>query len=387
MNSLQSTSPMIVFCYLLPLVAVAQSQPPSTERATRLFTRWDKNRDSRLAPSELPDNARRNFQRVDGNQDGFISLNEHVSFLTKNRDSSQPRRKRRELAGITIRRNIPYAETDNPRQTLDLFLPRKRNAHHPLPVILWIHGGAWRGGSKASGGDRISSFVRTGQYAGASIGYRLSDEARWPAQIHDCKAAIRWIRANASTYQLDGNKIAVYGSSAGGHLSAMLGVSENHPLLEGKLGNHTDQASRVTCVIDFFGPTSFLKMDERPGKIVHNAPDSPESQLVGAPIQRVPEKSRQASPLTHVGPDDAPHLIVHGTHDQLVPFHQSTIYHAALRRAGIASTLITIQEGGHGVRGSVLDERIARFLGHYLYRRDTVLKDEVLDIDSLRRKR
>jgi acetyl esterase/lipase len=271
---------------------------------------------------------------------------------------------------------------------LDLILPRQRNANQqPLPVIVWIHGGAWLGGSKDNGAQRIGSFVSTGQFAGVAVGYRLSHEAKWPAQILDCKAAIRWIRGNAKKYHLDATNIAVYGTSAGGHLSAMLGVSGDNPQLEGKLGKYTHYTSRVSCVVDFFGPTALLMMDDHPGTITHNAPDSPESRLIGKPIQQALPLSRQASPVAHVSQDDAPHLIVHGTRDQLVPFHQSTLFHAALKQAGVPSTLITVREGQHGVSGRLLNKRITQFLQRHLYGDAITLQDEVLDSKHLQHNR
>ena len=373
----------LVIGLVVPWGTVSGVQGDAKTRARALFTRWDKNRDGKLVPAELPASARRNFRRVDTNRDESISLREHTDYLTRNRTPSKVRQDNEELQQITIRRNIPYADTRNPRQMLDLILPRKRNNARPIPVIVWIHGGAWLSGSKDNGARRIAPFVATGKFAGVSIGYRLSHEARWPAQIHDCKAAIRWIRGNANKYRLDASMVAVYGTSAGGHLSAMLGVSGNHPQLEGQLGKYTNRDSRVTCVIDFFGPTSFLVMDDHPGNITHNAPDSPESRLIGKPIQQAPKLADQASPVAHVSQDDAPHLIVHGTHDQLVPFHQSTLFHATLKQAGVPSTLITVREGKHGVRGQMLDERITRFLDRYLYGKSNRLRDEVLDATSL----
>ncbi|MEE3372526.1 MAG: alpha/beta hydrolase fold domain-containing protein [Planctomycetota bacterium] len=371
---------------LLPWGTVTGQPDNTRKRAKALFDRWDKNRDGKLARSELPESARRNFRRVDKNQDGTISLSEHTDYLTRSPATTPGKNK--DLQGITIRRNIPYAETQNPRQMLDLILPRRRDSYRKLlPVVVWIHGGAWLGGSKANGVMQLGSFVSTGQFAGVSIGYRLSDEAKWPAQILDCKAAIRWIRGNAKKYHLDANNIAAYGTSAGGHLSAMLGVSGDNSQLEGKLGKYTHYPSRVTCVIDFFGPTAFLMMDDYPGNITHNAPDSPESRLIGKPIQQAPKLSRQASPVAHVSQDDAPHLIVHGTRDRLVPFQQSTLFHETLKQAGVPSTLITVREGQHGVRGQLLNKRITQFLQRHLYGKPNTLRDEVLDSKALQHKR
>ena len=383
----QLTLPLLMGL-LVPWGTLTGQQGNARKRAKALFARWDKNRDGKLVPAELPESARPNFYRVDKNRDGTISLREHADYLTRTRSPVTTPRRDKGLQRITVRRNIPYADTENPRQMLDLILPRVRDTNQkPLPVIVWIHGGAWLGGSKDNGVNRLGSFVSTGQFAGVSIGYRLSHEAKWPAQILDCKAAIRWIRGNADKYHLDANNIAAYGTSAGGHLSAMLGVSGDHPQLEGKLGKYTHYPSRVTCVIDFFGPTAFLMMDDHPGDITHDAPDSPESRLIGKPIQQDPKLSHQASPVAHVSQDDAPHLIVHGTRDRLVPFHQSTLFHATLKQAGVPSTLITVREGQHGVQGQLLNKRITQFLRRHLYGETNTLRDEVLDSKALQHNR
>ncbi len=351
----------------VPCVNAQQRSPEA------LFKQWDKNKDGKLSPTELPQNARRNFAKVDTNKDGAISIEEHVRFLKRPR-KDQPRQPK----GVTVLRDIPYAGTKNPRQMLDLILPVKRAGKEPLPVIAFIHGGGWRNGNKSSGVNRVSGLVQTGQYVGVSIGYRLTGEAIWPAQIHDCKAAIRWLRGNAKKHGMNPGKIAVWGSSAGGHLVSMLGSTGGVKELEGKLGQYPGQSSRVSAVVNYYGPSALLQMDDHPGKMKHNAPDSPESLLVGAPIQEAKEKTRQVSPLTHVSEDDAPHLHVHGTADPLVPFHQSQIYHAALMKAGVESTLIKVKEGGHNAPKAVGENQVRLFLGRHLRGKGEKLKDETV---------
>lgn len=344
----------------------------------RRFIEWDKNKDGKLTQQELPESARRNFNRVDKDKDGFISLKEHQAFLGLGKTRSRQQAPPAVIPGYQVKVNLPYAGTDNPRQMLDLALPVKRKSDRPLPVVAFIHGGGWRKGSKNNGLRRIIPFLHAGGYAGVSIGYRLSDEAQWPAQIHDCKAAIRWIKANAAKYNLDPHRIAVYGTSAGGHLVAMLGVSANVAYLNGILGPHAGEDTRVACVVDYFGPTELLTMDDHPGKMVHNAPDSPESLLIGGAIQKNKVKTNQASPITHVSADDAPILICHGTDDKLVPYPQSVDFHAKLKKAGVNSTFITVEGGGHGLRGSKLDYIFNQFLGKHLLGRATELKDATI---------
>ena len=364
MNQFFSISLLAVGAFL----ASAQERTPEA-----LFKLWDRNEDGKLVLSELPPNAKPNFRKVDTNEDGTISPAEHKAFLTRRPAPRAPQ-------GVKVLRDLPYADTDNPRQRLDLVLPEKRIGNEPLPLVVWIHGGGWRNGDKRSGINRVAPVVTTGRYVGATIGYRLSGEAQWPLQIHDCKAAIRWLRAHAKEYGIDPKRIAVWGSSAGGHLVSMLGVSGGVEVLEGKLGEHLDQSSRVQAVVNYYGPSALLLMNSKPSRIDHDAKESPESQLIGAPIQTVKEKTRQASPLTHVTRDDTPHLHVHGTNDPLVPFHQSQIYHAALKKVGVESTLITVQAGGHSAPRPVDAGQVRTFLERHLYGRGKPLPDETVPV-------
>ena len=196
-----------------------------------------------------------------------------------NRDRNRGRATPKLPENVKLTADLDYAGDDNPRQKLDLFLPENPESDRPLPLVVWIHGGAWRSGDKKSGHQRIARFVETGKYAGASIAYRLSGEKIWPAQIHDCKAAIRWLRASAEKHNLDPDRIAVWGSSAGGHLVAMLAVAGNAGELEGKVGKHLDASSAVTCAVDYFGPTEFTEMNKFPSKMDHDAADSPAATL------------------------------------------------------------------------------------------------------------
>lgn len=237
------------------------------------------------------------------------------------------------------RRNLEYVEDAHDLQKLDLYLPKE--AAGPLPLIVWVHGGGWSGGDKAN--VPPLPFVAKG-YAVASVNYRLSKHAVFPAQIEDCKAAIRWLRGNAKKYNLNPEKVGVWGSSAGGHLVALLGTSGDVKDLEGSKG-HLDQSSRVQCVIDYFGPTDFTQMGGW-----HNNANSPESSLIGGPVQENKDKAAKANPITYVTKDDPPFLIVHGDKDPAVPYLQSTLLHDSLVKAKVASTLIKIEGGGHGGR-------------------------------------
>jgi acetyl esterase/lipase len=244
--------------------------------------------------------------------------------------------------GPAVYRDLPYVTNEHERQKLDLYIPR---AQEKLPLIIRIHGGAWLAGSKEMEGP--GDYVRDG-YAVASINYRLSQDAIFPAQIQDCKAAVRFLRANAQKYNLDPNRFAVWGPSAGGHLAALLGTTGD--VNEFDIGENLTVSSKVRAVADFFGPTDFLQMEAHrlPNGMVHNSPDSPESKLIGGNIQDNPEKCAKANPITYITKDDPPFLIVHGDKDPLVPHHQSEILEAALKKAGVPVTFYTVKDGAHG---------------------------------------
>ena len=197
---------------------------------------------------------------------------------------------------------------------------------------------------------------------GAAINYRLTNEASWPAQIHDCKAAIRWLKAHAREYGYDASRVAVWGTSAGGHLVGMLGVSGDVPGLEGKLGKHLEQDSGVTCVVNYFGPSNLLTMDDYPSSIKHSAADSPEGKLVGGVLQEMKKVTVNASPVTHVSAGDAPMLLAHGTRDKLVPYQQSVEFSERLSKEGVEFVFITMDGAGHGFRSEELTRRVRAFL-------------------------
>ena len=249
--------------------------------------------------------------------------------------------------GVVASRDIEYAKSGDVSLKLDIYRPKEK-AKSPQPLIVWIHGGAWRAGDKRN--CPAIRFVSRG-YVVASINYRLSQQAIYPAQIHDCKAAIRWLRAHAQEYGIDSERVGVWGSSAGGHLVALLGTSGGVKALSNpELGND-DQSSRVQAVCDFFGPTDLLQMDAHAlatAPFKHNAPDSPESKLIGGPIQEHPEKVARANPITYVTDDDPPFLIVHGDQDRLVPHHQSLLLAKALKQSGVSCDLHVIEGAGHG---------------------------------------
>lgn len=245
-------------------------------------------------------------------------------------------------AGAIAHRDLAYVANGHERQKLDLFLPQDGTN---LPLIINIHGGAFKMGSKEQGVP--TEYLAQG-YAVASINYRLSQHAKFPAQIEDCKAAVRWLRAHANDYRLDANHFAAWGASAGGHLAAMLGTTGD--IKEFDVGANLDQTSRVQAVADYFGPTDFLQMDAHrlPNGMVHDTANSPESELIGGAIQDDKAKTAKAKPITYVTPGDPPFLICHGDQDPLVPHHQSELLEAALKKASVPVTFYTVKGAGHG---------------------------------------
>ncbi|MCF7818495.1 MAG: alpha/beta hydrolase [Kiritimatiellales bacterium] len=249
------------------------------------------------------------------------------------------------LSVITARaqKNIPYANLESGPLLLDLYRPV--NAKGSVPLIIWIHGGGWKNGSKENCLPVRLGFTERG-YAIASINYRLTDAASFPAQIEDCKAAIRWLRAHAKEYGLDPDHFGVWGSSAGGHLVALLGTSGEVSAFD--TGENMKVSSRVQAVCDYYGPSDFKTMGTVPGFEGHARADSPESALLGGTAREKPEAAAAASPVTYVTADDPPFLIVHGDNDRTVPPDQSRRLDAALRAAGVESELVILPGSGHG---------------------------------------
>ncbi|MCY2931281.1 MAG: alpha/beta hydrolase [Planctomycetota bacterium] len=262
--------------------------------------------------------------------------------------------------GFTVRRNVEYALVGGKHLLLDLYTPA--GAKEKTPLVVWIHGGAWKSGSKEN--SPILALAAQG-YAVASINYRLSQEAIFPAQIEDCKGAIRFLRANAPKYSLDGDRIAVVGSSAGGHLSALVGTSGDVKELEGAVGGNGTVSSRVQCVVDYFGPSDMLQFQDKPTWVKIDGKDSPLVKLMGGPLTQKKDLVARANPITFVTKDDPPFLIVHGDKDNTVPIHQSELLVAALKKAGVEVTFEVVKGGGHGF-SPAQSERLAPLVRAFL---------------------
>jgi acetyl esterase/lipase len=275
--------------------------------------------------------------------------------------------------GYQVVRNLDYVGSGNPRQMLDLYLPETKTTK-PRPLVVFIHGGGWENGSKDQAGVLLS-LIKDKPYAGASINYRLTNEAIWPAQIHDCKAAIRALRAHATENQIDPDKIAVFGISAGGHLVSLLGVTGGVKELEGDLGPNLTQSSRVSCVLDFCGPSNFLTFAGEGTIINVDDPKTGLSKLLGGTVKNKPDIARSASPVTYITQDDAPFLIIHGDKDNIVRYSQATEFDAALDAAKIPATLLTGTDGGHVFFSGPLVEHMRNFIDRHLLGKDVQIPE------------
>lgn len=259
-------------------------------------------------------------------------------------------------AGVKRVSNVTYSDPGSGALLLDLYLPTTPAAR-PLPVVLWLHGGGWKSGSKE---NCPLTWLAAEGYAVVSLGYRLSYMARWPAQLEDARAAIRWLRQHASEYQLDVKRFAVAGGSSGANLAGVVGtapVPANEPV-----------SSRVSAVIDFYGASDVLTMPVNvpgPGKTEADLAHSNAAKLLGGIVRDRPELARAMSTLHQVSGDDPPFLIIHGDRDPQVPLAQSERLHAKLQAAGVPTELHVLPGAGHG--GKAFDtpevrETIRRFL-------------------------
>lgn len=244
--------------------------------------------------------------------------------------------------GVKRVANLEYNNPGSRAILLDLYLPEE-GPPRPVPLVVWVHGGGWGAGSK----ERCPLVWLVGAgYAVASIDYRLIPEATWPAQIDDCRAAVRWLRDHSAKYHLDAGHIAAAGSSAGGHLVALLGTTDP-PIDEAT-------SSRVQAVCDWYGPSDLLTMPTNlpgPGKSEADLAKSNGARLLGGIVRDRPEIARQAGALHHASKGDAPFLILHGDDDRTVPLDQSERLHARLVEAGVPSTLRIVEGAGHGGAG------------------------------------
>ena len=275
---------------------------------------------------------------------------------------------------IVMERDVEYGKAGETSLKLDVIRPRDAGKT-PRPAIVYVHGGAWCMGDKAEGINKLKPLVESGDYVGFTVNYRLSTVAPWPAQTHDCKAAIRWIRANAQQYHVDPKRIGVYGNSAGGHLVCMLGVSGDREELEGDNGT-PGVSSRVICVVNKWGPTDLLTAGFE---------DPQDWQIIGGTPEERPDLAKSASPLYYVNRHCPPFLHFYGTNDPIVHYNSQAVpFHKSLRKAGVDSTLATMVGAGHGISHSAIDERVFAFFAKHLLGKDVEVSAEPIRIRTTR---
>ena len=256
---------------------------------------------------------------------------------------------------IRVEKGIVFGKGGTTELQLDLAMPQDGEGR--FPAIVCIHAGGWVAGNRQHMKETIEVFARRG-YVAISPDYRVAPHDRFPAQIHDCKAAVRWLRANAQKYHINPDRIGAFGASAGGHLACLLGVTSKEDGLEGDGGN-AEQSSAVQAVVSFFGPTD-LSRDDWSEEVRENNL----IPLLGGTPKAKGELYRKASPLTYAGKNSPPFLFVHGTEDDIIPIEQSRALAEKLQQAGVSVRLVPMEGAGNGRdwRGEHRRESIARML-------------------------
>ncbi len=291
----------------------------------------------------------------------FAIIMSTIPVLAQEKGKTNKKKKGLQIPeGVEVIRDLKYAKNGIARQKLDLYLPKNRG-DKKLPVVLWIHGGGWLNGSK----DKCkAAFLATKGFAVASVGYRLTDQAQWPGQIDDLYTAVHWLRVHGKNYQLDGDHIGAWGSSAGGHLAALLGTRKYTGLEE--------VSSRVQAVCDWFGPTDLLIMPPNvvsEKRTLEQVSKSNGAKLLGKTVRDVPELAKDASAFYQIDERDPPFLIMHGSEDPGVPLEQSRKFHDALQAAGVESEFVIVEGAGHGgaeFNTGEVQEKVRAFFAKHL---------------------
>ncbi len=348
----------IAFIFALTTTAITTCLNAQGQGQHDAFKAWDSNGDGKVSRQEFPARFEAGlFDRVDSNGDDFLSPQEDSDFRNRlrhrnNRKQADSKKGSRLPEGIELTANITYATIESRELKLDLYAPKTKPSK-PMPVVMWIHGGGWKSGSKNNPRQALAMLQRG--YILVSVEYRLSGEATFPAAIADCKAAVRWVRANAKTYGMDPKRVGAWGSSAGGHLVALLGTAGDVKQWDAIHEENANFSSRPNAICDWFGPTDFLRMNDFPSNIDHDAADSPESRFIGAAIQTVPIQTQLANPIKYISSQTPPFLILHGSNDLAVCYNQSELLHSALIKSRVTSKLYKVVGGGHGFRNAKND--------------------------------
>jgi acetyl esterase/lipase len=256
---------------------------------------------------------------------------------------------------IRVERDLVYGKGGDVDLKLDLALP---TTDGPFPAVVCVHGGGWKAGQRQDMAKTIEGLAKRG-YVAATISYRLAPAAKFPAQIEDCKAAVRWLRANAQKYHINADRIGAVGFSAGGHLVCLLGTTQKSDDLEGTGGN-PEQSSRVQAVVSFFGPTDFsTKTWSDDIEKVFLIP------FFGAPFADKPEIYKRGSPIAYATKDAPPFLFFHGDKDELVGIRHSRLLAEKLQSVGVKAKVVVMEGEGHGWRGEKLQQTIEQMFAFF----------------------
>ncbi len=257
-------------------------------------------------------------------------------------------------------KDVEYGSVNGHRLLLDVYLPQRPSRQ---PLLIWVHGGAWRAGSKDK--PPVTYLLQHG-FVICSVDYRLSPVARFPANVHDIKAAIRFMRANAKRYSVDPNRVFIAGNSAGGHLAALVGVSNGTTSLEGSVGIHLDQSSDVQGIVSFYGASNLqtILSQSTPHGLSVRIPAL--DLLLGGQPDQLPDLARQASPVAHVDDKDPPLMLIHGDQDPQMPINQAHELYGRYLGAGRPAQFVVVYGGLHGGKGFFENDRLDQ-VAEFLY--------------------
>ena len=347
-----------VMAMLTPEQKAKYEKAQLQKKIGKVFLRLDKDEDGFLKATDFPKLNQDAFDNSDNNVDYQLSEKEYKSYVHYANRIVENRALIPE--GTRIFHDVAYIENGHERQKLDLYLPENADSKKPLPLVIWIHGGGWQKGTKQLIGHQM--YLLKHGFAVASVNYRLSRTDIFPAQIHDCKAAVRFLRKNAEQYNLNADNFGLWGSSAGGHLVSLMGTSND--IFDGDLGV-TDVSSEVKAVCNWFGVTDFEVMNNAIKSKPKRA--KPVTKLLGGTVEDRPDIAKHASPITHVTSDDPPFLIMHGTADKIVPMEQSQIFYEKLIEKKVAAEYVIVEDWKHAFFKNEKElDRVVEFFSKHL---------------------